>query len=897
MDALKEVLTGRPGSFVYPFFWQQGVEPEILMRELEQIRGSGARAVCLEARPHPDFLGPRWWADLDRIMTYARAHDMKVWLLDDDHFPTGHAAGAFATGKHPLANRFLTVHVTDVLGPLPGGYMPVTTFLPEDAQLIGVSACKRRSEQTTDLDAGSHRDVTRLVEDGWLRMDVPEGLWRILIFYTTSQGNGKRDYFNILDSASVRLLLDRVYEPHYARYKADFGETFQGFFSDEPEFGNLPGYEFRARLGKDMPFLPWSGELEERLRRRWGDSFGAYLPALWFAYDDLTDAVRYMYMDEVTKQLAVSFSGQIGAWCRRRGVLHVGHIIEDDNAHGRLGCSTGHYFRSLSSMGMAGVDVVHLEILPGMCQEVRQWMASDRDGEFFHFGLAKLGSSLAHIDPKKQGNTLCELFGAYGWQEGIGLMKWLTDHMIARGVNYFVPHAYSSRPYPDPDCPPHFYAGGHHPQFAFFGELTRYMNRVSHLFSGGGYPARAAVLYHADAEWAGEAMTFQKPLRQLMEGQIDADVVPADLFAGLCPGVTAGAAREEKSCGYEVSFDGELHAAKQTYQALVIPGCRYIPEPVARFLPLALESGFPVLFVGRRPEGVCGRMEPDAGTREWRKAWERMPLAPLEETASWVRSRIKPRISLGKYWPQLRVWPYRKGEREYIFLFNEAVEDAVADVLSVEGENRAAWLYDAKTNRLYGQTAGYGRGRLEIPVALEPGESVILVLGEKPEGIRAGEKVLPGREICLEKAWRIEAREVMTGDCVFGGMAEAGRELPDLSREVLRRRFCGTLAYTTVLRVDAPGERRGLIRIEEPQDCVRVLLDGRQEAMLYGAPLTGEIRLSPGEHRLTLELPLTPAWENGDPWNALTMIPGAGLKKKPRVFFADESGERGGRTT
>lgn len=32
------------------------------------------------------------------------------------------------------------------------------------------------------------------------------------------------------------MLLDAVYEPHYERYKEDFGKTIAGFFSDDPVF-------------------------------------------------------------------------------------------------------------------------------------------------------------------------------------------------------------------------------------------------------------------------------------------------------------------------------------------------------------------------------------------------------------------------------------------------------------------------------------------------------------------------------------------------------------------------------------------------------------------------------------------------------------------------------------
>ena len=88
-----------------------------------------------------------------------------------------------------------------------------------------------------------------------------------------------------------------------------------------------------------------------------------------------------------------------------------------------------------------------------------------RNGEFCHYTLGKLGSSAAAIEPPKQGNSLCEIFGNYGWAEGVRLEKYLADHFLIRGINHFVPHAFSGKEYPDPDCPSYFYAHGNNPQY------------------------------------------------------------------------------------------------------------------------------------------------------------------------------------------------------------------------------------------------------------------------------------------------------------------------------------------------------------------------------------------------------------------------------------------------
>lgn len=154
-------------------------------------------------------------------------------------------------------------------------------------------------------------------------------------------------------------------------------------------------------------------------------------------------------------------------------------------------------------------------------------MDSGRDGEFYHYCL---GASLAAIDPKKEGRCMCEIFGNYGWSEGPRLEKYLADHFMVQGINHFVPHAFLPKAYPDPDCPPHFYAGGHNPQYKAFSQVILYMNRICNLIFDGKAVCHTAVLYQAEQEWMGECMLNQKILRTLMENQITAHIIPEDVF-------------------------------------------------------------------------------------------------------------------------------------------------------------------------------------------------------------------------------------------------------------------------------------------------------------------------------------------------------------------------------
>ena len=63
-----------------------------MLREyMKVIYDSNIRAVCVESRPHPDFMGAAWWHDMDIILDEARTRGMKVWIL----------------GRQPFSDRIL----------------------------------------------------------------------------------------------------------------------------------------------------------------------------------------------------------------------------------------------------------------------------------------------------------------------------------------------------------------------------------------------------------------------------------------------------------------------------------------------------------------------------------------------------------------------------------------------------------------------------------------------------------------------------------------------------------------------------------------------------------------------------------------------------------------------
>lgn len=773
MDTLYKVLHGKEENHILPFFWQHGESDEELLKELDTIQEAGIRAVCVESRPHPGFGEESWYEDMELILTECKKRGMDFWLLDDSHFPTGYANGDIQNQHPELGKHAICEQHMDVMGPMKDCGFIVEGRLREKDRLLGIVACERYPGDGEKM-TGKTLDLSNSVKDGIGFWDVPEGCWRIFFLYDMPYED---HYIDPLRSESVKVLMDAVYQPHYDRFKEYFGSTFKGFFSDEPFImrdARLPiGDECRPG-GK----YPWNQDLQTELEKLWGEEWLMQLPALWFP-SDTAAAARIGYMDAVTKLYSQHFCYQLGNWSRDHGVEYIGHIVEDNGYHCNLITSAGHYFRALDGQDMSGIDVVLCQIVPGMQHQRIQIPCSynTADPTFFHYGLAKLGSSHAHIQPEKKGRAMCEIYGAYGWAEGLHMMKWLTDHMLVRGINQYVPHAFSPK-FPDPDCPPHFYGKGQNPEYRAFAKVMGYMNRVSDLLSGGRHHAVCGVLYHAQAQWSGgKYMKFEQVAKVLTESQLDYDVIPEDYLA------KAGV---EKGC---------MKLAEETYPAIVVPYTEILDDRILKDLNRMAENGVQVIYIDSKPAKAVSASSIFAAGE----------VVSLEDLPAMMQRYAELRAR-GKNTVDLRYYHYNNGGQDLWFLTNEEIREVVEAEISLKGHGEeTVILYDPMENqasRIYMKDS--------MKLRLEPYHSIMLIFGETQAVIPEFEKkkkeilevTIPEWSIAYASACAdTGAYDPLYPDFSVFKDEKKIRELYNIVKE--QPRFAGFVKYETELDLNA----------------------------------------------------------------------------------------------
>lgn len=830
---LTDVLTDQHGNYILPFFWQHGEEEARLREEMARIHESGIGAVCVESRPHPDFCGPQWWRDMDVIMDEARRRHMRVWVLDDAHFPTGFANG-WIRDKYPERKKiFLTERHLDLAGPMSGASIPVGPWMETGERILAVIAARR---SVTGAPDGTALEVTPNLRDDVLYWDIPDGYWRVYFVIETPRSSGNLDYINPIDADSCRVQLEAVYEPHYARYAADFGKTFAGFFSDEPNIGN-DGSWFDCRIGRKPMVLPWRADLLPELNQAFGADATLHLPGLWHEHGPSTWGMRYAYMNLVSRLYGECFSAQLGDWCRAHGVEYIGHIVEDNDAHARLGMSAAHFFRAMSGQDMSGIDVVLCQIRPGLDQQAISWPGPEpADGEFYHYALGKLGASHAHLDPRKHGRAMCEIFGAYGWSLGLRFMKWMTDHMLVRGINYYVPHAFSPRDFPDPDCPPHFYARGKNPQFRHFKLLMEYTNRLCHLLNGGRHEAEAAVLYHAEAEWSGAAMSIKEPLRVLMQAQYDADVVPLDTL-----------------CGPDAAVrDGKLVINGEAFGCLILPWAERLPRAALERVCDLLAQGVRVLCVRAWPQEAS-----EGAATELLAHIAGHPLAAkvdLEDLPARLRAWGMPGVDTRGQQPSLRRYHYRHDGYSVWMFFNESSHRALDTTVLLPGATHVA-VYDAFSNRLLSHPTIAEPAGVRVPLALAPEESRVFVEGDIPAAMAPAYwshalRVLPSRT----RKWTVSCATAEQYPR-FTPWRELDT-LTNLCQPDALPDFTGTLRYETILDCDGEPHAPVYLDLEEVGETAEIWLNGHPLGVRLSRPYLTDVTgvVKPGANTLCVEV-------------------------------------------
>lgn len=365
-----------------PFFsWNERMEPEEVRRQVDLIAAAGWGGVFVHSRVGltTPYMSDEWFAAVDAALERCRELGLKLWLYDEDKWPSGYSGG-----KTPLASEEFRQHA----------------LIARPAELPAREDCASIGEPQQGL-----------------QMYV----WTSPLGHEWFNGTS---YADLMSAPAMRQFLDDAYEPYHERYADHFGDTIVGVFTDEP------CSIFRNRL--PTAAIPYSPALPEEFKKQHGydpvphlhllfnlSEFAAANEERYTRDPARPDAARFRlhYYRTINTLFENNFSRQLGDWCRARNVAFTGHYMAEDSLHSQQAWGVK-IMPNYRHQDMPGID--HL------CRQAGQPMT------------AKQCQSVVNQYGKKR--MLCEIYGVDGDSLTFADRAWIAAQQMCLGVNLLNPH-------------------------------------------------------------------------------------------------------------------------------------------------------------------------------------------------------------------------------------------------------------------------------------------------------------------------------------------------------------------------------------------------------------------------------------------------------------------------
>lgn len=444
-----------------PFwFWNDAMEDEEIVFELEEMAKEHIHEVILHARKGltVPYLSEGWFHRVEVALKKAKELGMRLWIYDEDNWPSGYASGKVLEKDPSFAAKCLTVEkIYPVLG------KPVIVPEKEGAELVATIACYQDKEFIDITDYGKNG------KEPWHSETL---CWEVFVFRMEkclhTPAYSDLPYVDLLNTEATDTFIEVTHKEYKRRFPEYWGNTIKGFFTDEPGF-----YQNYLEQAKNINTLAWTKEFPERFIKAYGYDIRPYLPTLWQDME-MSNKVRLDYYNALDRFYRESYFDRIRDFLHQDGLLSIGHLHHEDKLQWLIQ-TEGDFFSTIDGLDYSGID----------CIERTYPRVTER-----------LGASAGDFLSKPR--TLSETFGCFGWELTPQEMKERIDLQYAQGVNMLVLHAFFSSidGYRKTESPPSlFFQNDYWPSFY---QLSDYVARLSYTLSQGKHTPKVALYYPAD---------------------------------------------------------------------------------------------------------------------------------------------------------------------------------------------------------------------------------------------------------------------------------------------------------------------------------------------------------------------------------------------------------------
>ncbi len=248
-----------------------GPSEEAIRAKIRYLLDAGAGGLMTNVSLKDYLRDEKAWEVLRRGVRIAHEMGLRVWIYDEEGYPSG-TAGGLVLEEAPAAEAQGLIRLKEKQG---SGRYSVTPLY----------------------------EATHATEN----------------FYK------KRHYVNILEPAAASTFIAATHE-RYERALHPIGEYVEAFFTDEPSL--ISAYIPKGR--KYPETLPWHPDLPEIFKSRKGYDLMAFRESLFADTGEIDRKIRCDFYEVIADLCAENYFGQIQSWCRAHGVSSSGHLLGEE---------------------------------------------------------------------------------------------------------------------------------------------------------------------------------------------------------------------------------------------------------------------------------------------------------------------------------------------------------------------------------------------------------------------------------------------------------------------------------------------------------------------------------------------------------------------------------------
>lgn len=679
-DDVKQVFVNPPREYASAplWVWNDLLTEEQIAGTLEDLARQKVKQAFVHPRPGlmTPYLSDDWFRLWKVALREAERLDMNIWIYDENSYPSGFAGGLVPDAMPESRGRGLA-----------------TREVPRPENLGSEVAAVFR------MTGDGYEQVTGAARAG---QSLPEGKYMVFSWIEAPAGGwfAGKWYVDLLKPGVTEKFIEVTLEPYRREIGQEFGGRCPGVFTDEPHLTPAGG-------------IHWNEHLAEESQKRWGYNIADHLPALLRPTGDWR-RVRHNYHQLLLEQFIEHWAKPCYEYCEQHNLEFTGHYWE----HGWPGTSHGP-----DNMAMyAWHQRPAIDCLMNQYDE----------GVNAQFGNARFVRELASVaNQMGRQRTLCEAYGAGGWDLRFEDMKRIGDWLYVLGVNTMDEHLsyITLRGARKRDHPQSF--SYHEPWWEDYHVMAEYFTRLSAAISSGKQVNRIMVLEPTTSAW----LYQPDPGHKQQLGQLGNE------FQDLVNRLEAAQVEYDLGCeqimGDHGSVGGKwLRVGQAEYHTVVLPpGTDGLNDRTAKLIEDFATAGGRVICCGDPPSLVDGQPSDRLQKAADQAGWARLETAKLPETLLSLSDDgfaiRRDEGDSGKLFHQRR----RLDDGELLFLVNTSIEAPSTGSFVAKAASIEQW--DPQTGAASPYDCTSKDGTVEARYSLPPCGSLLVLLSGKPASAAA----------------------------------------------------------------------------------------------------------------------------------------------------------------